>query len=221
MAQTHARVAMLAGASGLVGQEILAILLSDERTAHVHTWGRRALPRTHPRLTQHPLPAGSAPWPRIDEAYIALGTTIRVAGSQAAFQAVDLDLVLQFARAAQAAGATRLGVVSALGASSQSAVFYNRVKGDMEAAVQALGIACTVFARPSLLMGQRSALGQPERPGERLGAAAMRWLKPLIPLRWQAIAAADVAAALVHAVRNGPDGVQHLESSAMQGAALR
>ena len=93
--------------------------------------------------------------------YLALGTTIKVAGSQAAFRALDFEANMAVARAARAQGATKLGVVSALGADSHSTVFYNRVKGELEEGLAQLGFSTLVFARPSLLAGNRQSLGQP------------------------------------------------------------
>ena len=86
------RTALVAGASGLVGREILQGLLADDSVAAVHSVGRRELPLAHPKLTQHRVDF-KAPLtlPRVDEAFIALGTTIKVAGSQEAFRAIDFD----------------------------------------------------------------------------------------------------------------------------------
>jgi uncharacterized protein YbjT (DUF2867 family) len=154
--------------------------------------------------------------PPADDMFIALGTTISVAGSQAAFRAVDLDAVLALARAARAAGVRRLGVVSAMGADAKSKVFYNRVKGEMEQAVSALGFDTVVIARPSLLDGERVALGQPTRRGEQLALKVMRLLKPLIPSNYRAISDTHVAKALVEAVQAGRPGVQILLSGHMQ-----
>ena len=154
--------------------------------------------------------------PPADDMFIALGTTISVAGSQAAFRAVDLDAVLALARAARAAGVRRLGVVSAMGADAKSQVFYSRVKGEMEQAVSALGFDTVVIARPSLLDGERAALGQPTRRGEQLALKVMRVLKPLIPRNYRAISDALVAKALVEAVLAGRPGVQILLSGQMQ-----
>src|SRR6185295_248901 len=104
--------------------------------------------------------------PAVDDVFIALGTTIKVAGSEAAFRRVDYDYVVAVARAARAAGARRLGIVSALGADAKARVFYNRVKGEMQLAVAELGYDSVVIAQPSLLVGDREALGQPARGGE-------------------------------------------------------
>jgi uncharacterized protein YbjT (DUF2867 family) len=211
-------IALVAGASGLVGRQLLEQLLADPQTAQVHAVLRRALASQPPRLRQV-LVAGFDKLPALppaDEAYCALGTTIKQAGSQAAFRAVDHNAVLAFARAAQAAGVRRLGVVSALGADARSSVFYNRVKGETEAALAALGFERLVIARPSLLMGDRQALGQPLRPMERLGMAVTGPLGGLIPARWRPIHASVVARALLRALRQPGTGTHVLESAALQ-----
>lgn len=139
--------ALLAGATGLVGGELLKLLLADPRYASVHCIGRRAPAIQHPKLTFHRLNFADsklaiqfAALPAIQDVYCALGTTIKVAGSQAAFKGVDLDAVVALAKAArQVNQAVRLGVVSAMAADAKSGVFYNRIKGEMEAAVTQLG----------------------------------------------------------------------------------
>lgn len=197
------RRVLVAGGSGLVGRELLQILLADPSVAAVHAVGRRELTLRHPRLVQHLVDFAALPaLPRVDEAFIALGTTIKVAGSQAAFRAVDFDAVVAVAKAARAARATRLGVVSAMGADVRSRVFYSRVKGEMEQALSALGFETLAIARPSLLVGNREALGQPLRSGEEIGAKVSHWLAPLIPANYRPIPAAAVARALVEAVRD-------------------
>ena len=214
----------LAGATGLVGRELLDRLLADPATAEVQLLLRRAAPvlPTHAKLHAHLVDFDHLPaLPPADEVLIALGTTIKQAGSQEAFRRVDFDAVLNTARAGRAAGATRLGVVSALGADARSSVFYNRVKGEMQQAAAALGFGTVVFAQPSLLLGDRTRLGQPVRP---LEAWAMRWSKPvmtLLPRGVRPILAADVAAALLQALRAPGGGVQLLPSGAMQQARLR
>jgi uncharacterized protein YbjT (DUF2867 family) len=223
VAEAPARVAVVAGATGMVGRAVLARLTADKTSAYaaVHTLGRRApeLPAGAPsaRLVSHVSQSLlEVQVPPADDMFIALGTTISVAGSQAAFRAVDLDAVLALARAARAAGVRRLGVVSAMGADAKSKVFYNRVKGEMELAVSALGFDTVVIARPSLLDGERDALGQPTRRGEQLALKVMRLLKPLIPRNYRAISDAHVANALVEAVQAGRPGVQILLSGQMQ-----
>jgi hypothetical protein len=155
--------------------------------------------------------------PKVDECFIALGTTIKVAGSQAAFRAIDLDAVVAVAKAAQSAGATKIGVVSAMGANVKSSVFYNRTKGEMELALSNMGIQSLVIARPSLLDGDRKALGQPVRSGEGFGLALTRGLRSLIPMNYRAVSAKDVATALIQAVQTATPGVVTLLSGEMQG----
>lgn len=184
-----------------MGREILQGLLADDSVAAVHSLGRRELPLTHPKLTQHRVDFKALPaLPSVGEAFIALGTTIKVAGSQAAFRAVDFDAVVAVAKAAKAAGASRLGVVSAMGANARSGIFYNRVKGGMEEALSALGFDTLVIARPSFLAGDREALGQPLRSGEKLALRVSKLLAPLIPANYASVDARSVADALLNTV---------------------
>ena len=210
---------MVAGATGLVGREILAALLADKSYKAVHSVGRRLIDLQHPKLVQQVVdfPDLKA-LPPVDDVFIALGTTIKVAGSQAAFRAVDFEAVVALARTAQAQGAIKLGVVSAMGASTRSPIFYNQVKGAMEAAVATLGYASVSIAQPSMLAGDRAALDQPLRSGEGLALVVTRWLKPLIPANYQSVQARDVAAGLLRAVRAGQPGVHQVLSGDLQGA---
>jgi uncharacterized protein YbjT (DUF2867 family) len=208
---------MVAGATGLVGREILAALLADKSVTQVHSVGRRKLGREHAKLVQHVVDFAHLPvLPKVDDVYIALGTTIKVAGSQAAFRAIDLQAVEALASAALTGGAARLGVVSAMGADTQSRVFYNRVKGEMEVSLARMGYQSLVIARPSMLEGGREALQQAPRPGERIGLGLMRALKPLIPANYRAIRAGDVAQSLIQAVALGTPGVATLLSGELQ-----
>ncbi len=139
-----------------------------------------------------------------------------MAGSQAAFRAIDFDANLAVARAAKAAGARRVGLVSAMGADARSRIFYSRVKGELEEALSALGFEGIVIARPSFLAGDREALGQPARTGEKVGLRVSALLRPLIPANYRAIAAIDVARALLARVPAARGRVVVL-SGAMQG----
>jgi uncharacterized protein YbjT (DUF2867 family) len=213
---TATRTVVLAGATGLVGREILKGLLADVTVKAVHALGRRALD-PHPKLTSHVVNfAALPPLPPVDESYLALGTTIKVAGSQAAFRAVDFDANLAVARAAITAGARRAGLVSAMGADAHSRIFYSRVKGELEEALAALNFEGLVIARPSMLVGDREALGQPVRSGERIAMYAGALLGPLIPANYRPIAASKVARALLMRVPTAR-GREVLLSGAMQG----
>ena len=213
-----ARVVMVAGATGLVGREVLAALLADNTCTAVHALGRKAPGAQHAKLTAHVVDFARLPakLPRMDEAYITLGTTIKVAGSQAAFRAVDLDAVLAVAKAARAAGATRLGVVTAMGADAHSRIFYNQIKGEAEDCLRALEFSSLVIARPSMISGDRAALGQPGRTGEHFAKPLMALFKPIIPANYRTVAARDVALSLMEAVRQGQPGCRVLLSGALQ-----
>jgi uncharacterized protein YbjT (DUF2867 family) len=209
---------LVAGGSGLIGRALLAQLLEAEQ-ATVHALLRREVPDlpASPRLTRQVIDfAAPDHLPRADELYIALGTTIKVAGSKAAFRAVDFDAVVNLARAARAAGVVRCAVVSALGADPASNVFYNRVKGEMEQALRALHFERLVIARPSLLAGARAALGQPPRLGERLALGLLAPVARLIPASVRPIDAAVVARAMRLALRGDGPALQLIESGALQ-----
>ena len=220
---SDSRSALLAGASGLIGRSLLAQLLESPRYKRVHILLRRGLTDlpAHPKLTRAVVDFGNLPrLPAVDDVFIALGTTIRTAGSQAAFRRVDFDAVLGTARAGKAAGAKRLLVVSALGADAGSRVFYNRVKGEMEQAVVALGYETVVIAQPSLLVGDRASLGQPARSGEQW---AIRLLGPVIdwvPRSVRPIHAEVVAGAMIQAAAVARPGVTRLRSSEMQSQGM-
>ena len=215
----NARVALLAGATGLIGRALLPLLLNGESYRDVQVLVRRLLTGVapHSKLLLHSVDfTRLPPLPALDDVFIALGTTIKVAGSEAAFREVDFDFVVNTARAARAAGATRVGVVSALGADSASRVFYDRVKGDMQAAVADLGFDSVVFAQPSLLVGDRAALGQPVRTGEVWATRLLGPVMGLVPKGIRPIQAHDVAAAMLTAVNEARPGVRILSSGAMQ-----
>lgn len=205
---------MIAGASGLVGQEIQRLLLADPRIVHITSLVRRPAAETQTKLEARVVDFAQLPeLAPHDLCFIALGTTMRKAGSKEAFRAVDLEAVVNVARASRKAGAKRVGLVSALGASSTSSVFYNKVKGEAEAQVRALGFDLCVIARPSILDGERTE----SRPGERIGLGFARVLAPLIPKRYRAVPAASVARTLVESTVGAGSGVQVLESEVLHG----
>ncbi len=205
---------LLAGASGLVGGHLarcISAALPPEGTLWMPL--RQASPTLlglrRAQSLAWPLPDALPP---MDVALCALGTTLARAGSKAAFRAVDFDAVLQVARAARQAGARRFGLVSALGADPGSAVFYNRVKGEAEAAIEALGFEHLVIAQPSLLLGDRATLGQAHRHGEAWAQRLSPALAWALPLRWRPISAQQVAQALWGALQAPAPGVTRLRS---------
>lgn len=198
---------LIAGATGLTGEHLLDRLLSEPTVSRVLAPTRRPL-AAHPHL-ENPvgdlatlLPTLSG---EVDTAFCCLGTTIKQAGSQEAFRAVDHDLVLAFARRALELGARHLVVISALGANPQSSVFYNRVKGETEEALKAMGWPQLTIARPSLLLGTRHDF----RLGERLAAPLLRWL----PGKYRGIDACALARALWRLALEEQNGIRVIDSS--------
>jgi uncharacterized protein YbjT (DUF2867 family) len=200
-AATSARTVLIAGATGLIGRFLLQGLLADPSVATVHALTRRPLAFEHSKLQTHIVDLRQLPaLPPIQEVYLSLGTTLKVAGSQAAFRAIDLDANLALAHAAMQAGAQRLGVVSAAGADAASAVFYNRVKGELEDALKQLPLAGLVLARPSLLLNSRTHLGQAPRLAERLAIPVGRVFAAWMPGAYRPVDGRRVAQALLRTV---------------------
>jgi uncharacterized protein YbjT (DUF2867 family) len=223
MTNSTPKVALLAGASGLVGRELQQLLCENSAFATVHSLVRRVTVTGAPSPKLHELVVSFDDLPELpacDDVFIALGTTIKVAGSEAAFRRVDYDYVLAVARAARARGATRLGIVSALGADPKSRVFYNRVKGEMQGAVSTFGYESVVIAQPSLLMGDREALGQPTRGGEVWAQRLLGPVAGLIPASFRPVRAREVAAALLKATLRGVPGTTIVPSRDMHDVTL-
>jgi uncharacterized protein YbjT (DUF2867 family) len=224
---------LLAGASGLIGGLALPALLqrAEREDWRIVAPTRRALPVQHPRL--HPLvgdPGSPQAQAAIERALAgngtrtlsfacAIGSTLRAAGSQAAFAAIDRDLVLALASIARRLGARQAIVVSSVGAAARSSNFYLRVKGEMEAGVEALGFERCDFLQPGLLLGERSG---EKRPGERIGQLLAPLYNPLLrgPLsRYRAIGADAVAAALVALVGRSGNGVMRFANADIDAVA--
>jgi uncharacterized protein YbjT (DUF2867 family) len=210
------KTAWIAGASGLVGSQLLGMLLEDVEFGSVISLGRRQLDLANPKLVQHTVDFASLDvqgLPAPEVAFCALGTTIGKAGSQQAFRAVDHDAVLAFATAALTAGARRFVLVSSLGANPSSRIFYNRVKGETEADLRTLGFASLAIAQPSLLLGDRVE----SRPGERALVVASRFLGGVLrPLASRPIEAQVVARALLVIANDPPTGAQTYPSGQLQ-----
>jgi uncharacterized protein YbjT (DUF2867 family) len=210
-------VAIVAGATGLVGQALMRQLAAESTWREVRALVRAALPPDlsgptvvavqpdYARLEPPPL------WAAADHVFCALGTTMRQAGSAAAFRRVDFDYPVALARAARARGARHFLLVSALGADPASRVFYNRVKGEVEAAIITVGFRSVTIARPSLLLGRRTEPRLAEQLGKVLGVLA--------PPRWRPVPASRVARALVDAAKRDAPGVRILENRELRAAA--
>jgi uncharacterized protein YbjT (DUF2867 family) len=154
------RIAALLGASGATGQKLLPLLLEDQRYGKVVTLGRRDPAIRHRKLESRvvdfdSLATGFAGLD-VNDCYCSFGTTIKIAGSEAAMTRIDHDYVLDFARAGLTAGATRFAYLSAANADARSAVFYARLKGRTEEALKALGFADLGIYRPSMIVAVRA-----------------------------------------------------------------
>lgn len=202
---------------------MLQALLADSAVSEVHALSRRPLAVDHPKLQVHQVNFARLPTlPQVDEVYLALGTTIKVAGSKAAFRAVDFDANLAVAQAAFAAGARRAGLVSAGAANARSSMFYTRVKGELEDALKTMPFTALVIAQPSLLLDYRDGLGQPTRIGEIIAIPIAKLLAPILPGAYKPVHARAVAQALVRTTPTA-QGVVILPSHelARLGAAQR
>jgi uncharacterized protein YbjT (DUF2867 family) len=153
------KIALVAGASGLVGRHLIEALLRAPEYSRVIALSRRPLAVEHGkvanRIIRFEALEKSLAGLQADDAFCALGTTLKSAGSQAAFREVDHDYVLAFARAAARAGARRLVIVSAVGANTSSRNFYLKVKGEMEESLRALNPPGLDILQPGLLLGLR------------------------------------------------------------------
>lgn len=207
MTSDRSLVALVAGATGLVGRELLRQLAAESRYAQVTALVRRAatLPAGVRTLTvdfDRLDAAGDAL--RADHVFCALGTTIRTAGSQEAFRRVDFDYVVALAEATHKLGASHFLLVSSIGAAPSARAFYLRVKGEVEAAVQAVGFEAVTIVRPSLLLGDRDEF--------RLGETLAKPFGRLLPRRWRPVHARAVAATLLRAAAGHRPGVRIVES---------
>jgi uncharacterized protein YbjT (DUF2867 family) len=201
---------LLAGATGLTGEHLLDRLLNEPTVSRVLAPSRRPLAE-HPHL-ENPVGEFNALLPalggQVDIAYCCLGTTIKQAGSQDAFVAVDKDMVVAFGARARELGARHLLVISAVNADPESSIFYSRIKGEMEEALKAQNWPQLTIARPSLLIGER----EDQRLVEQLAAP----LSKLIPGKYGGIEALALARALWRLALEEQDGVRVIESDELR-----
>ncbi len=163
------RKALVVGATGLVGSHLLRNIFNNPAYSEVTSLVRKRSLITHRKLkeviTDFNNLEKTLSTITANDVFCCLGTTIKKAGSQKAFRKVDFSLVVDVAKVMKKQGAEQFIVISAMGANSNSKVFYNRIKVEMEEAVQEIGYKCVRIIRPSLLLGQREEF----RLGERIG----------------------------------------------------
>jgi len=207
------RTILIAGPTGLIGTATVQQALADPQVGQVIALTRRPIGTTHPKLTEWTAPgddllAGLRPQ-QVDAVICCLGTTIHnVGGDKARFIHVDKDLVVGLGRWAKANGVPVMSVVSAIGADAGSGVFYNRVKGEMERDLKAMGLPTLHLFHPSILTGPR----QEKRTGERIGIAVATLLSPLLPDRYKPMPHDVLAKALLRSTQVTQSGTHSYRS---------
>ena len=214
------KTALIAGASGLVGGQLLDALLDDAEYQQVIALLRRPIDKTHPRLEQRIIDFETCEFnqlPEVDTLFCCLGTTLKQAGSKEVFRRVDHDYVLNLARAARTKGARQFLLVSSMGANEHSLFFYMKTKGEIEKVLNCLGYpSCSVF-RPAYLVGKRK---QP-RFVEDLYGACMEKLAFMMPPAFRPIHAKTVALAMLKQSHQAPAGFHIIESGVMQDCKIK
>lgn len=213
------KTALIAGASGLVGNILLKLLLNDDRYSEVKVLCRSALDIEHPKLKEEILHFDHleeyASFFEVDHVFCCLGTTIKKAGSEEAFIKVDQEYPLTMAQLAHQKKVSHFLIITAMGADRSSIIFYNKVKGQVETAIKDLKLKATSVCRPSLLIGDRKE----SRTGEKIGAVVMKIVSPLMlgPLKkFKAINASTVAKAMLSIANTEASGFSIYESDTLQ-----
>ena len=214
------RTAIVAGASGLVGQELIRQLAENPDYLEVVALVRKKLDFKHPKLRQeiidfdHPDPTKIVG----DDYYCAMGTTLSKAGSKVAQYRVDCEYPVAIGKIARANGCKQCLLVSSIGADAHSSNFYLRTKGDLEQQLSQMGFEAFISGRPSMLFGDRKEF----RPLERIGIPLFRIFEPLMTGKWRkyrGIQASAVAAALIALAGMGVQGTRFVESDELQAIA--
>jgi len=209
---------LLAGATGLVGGEVLSLLLADERVTQVVAPTRRPLPPhaklLNPIASIDDLPQ-DADWWAVDSAICALGTTRAKAGSAAAYRAIDYDYALAIATQVRKSGGTCFALTSSMGANARSRFRYTRTKGELEDAISRLDFPSLTILRPGFIGGKRAE----NRPVERIITPLLRLAAPLLPASARISPASTIAALLVEAALGGRAGKHIIDSARIALAA--
>jgi uncharacterized protein YbjT (DUF2867 family) len=206
---TSSKTAVMIGATGMVGAQLLIQLLADERFGKVISFGRKKTGHAHSKLEEQlidfDVPDSWSPLVKGDAAFSSLGTTLKQAGSQAAQKKVDYDYQFAFATAAAKNGVPSYVLVSSASANPKSNLFYTRIKGELDREVQALGFERVRIIRPSLLGGDR----QSPRPGEKIGSVLLGAVNAIgIARKYREIHADVVAKAMINAALDPEKGTR-------------
>jgi len=198
--------ALIIGATGATGKDLVTQLLADDTYSEVHCFVRKPLPLSHPKLHAHVVnfdtPETWADLVRGDVAFSCLGTTLAVAGSKEVQWRVDYDYQYAFAQQCKANGVPTFVLVSAAGATAQSKLFYNRMKGQLEDAVKALEFTRLLIFQPSVLVRKGS-----DRKGEQLGLKMIVLFNKIgLFKRYRPMPTEILAEKMLSAVYNSPKG---------------
>jgi uncharacterized protein YbjT (DUF2867 family) len=217
MEQTISKTALIVGATGLIGNQLLDLILGNENYEEVRVLVRKPLGRQHPRLVEIVYDFDKPTKEAVTAAdiFCCLGTTMKKAGSKEAFFTVDHEYPMQIARLSLENGAKRYLIVTAMGADPESTFFYNRVKGEVEEDLRSLGFEAVHFFRPTLLLGNRND----KRSGETISEAVMRFFDPVLigPLKkYRSIESSKVAKAMLALAQKSQKGIFIHESTELE-----
>ena len=193
--------AVLIGATGAVGKDLLQALLEDARYTEVVAFARRALGVQHEKLREHTIDFDApATWQELvkgDILFSTLGTSLKQAGSKEAQRHIDYDYQLAFAKAARANGVKSLVLLSSIGANSKSSIFYLRLKGELDDAVQCLGFdSLSIVRPPSLIRAKSKRFGETASVKFLQAANAIGLAKRLAPMETAVVARSMAALGL-------------------------
>lgn len=208
MSEKNTKTALLIGATGLIGKQVLQNLLESPDYGEVRALTRKSLNIRHPKLAEIIFDFDSPDKAAVkaDDIFCCLGTTIKKAGSQEAFRKVDLEYPLKIASIAKINGAEKYLIVSSMGADSKSVFFYNRVKGEVQDKLASFNFDSLHILQPSLLLGER----EERRLGEKVGEVLAKLLGPLMSgslKKYKAIDSAKVARAMVVLAQKQEKGI--------------
>lgn len=204
--------ALVIGATGAVGKDLVQMLLDDDTFDRVDIFVRREVSIPSTKLVPHVVdfdhPEAWAEQLKGDVLFSCLGTTLKAAGSQQAQWKVDYTYQLEAAKAARAGGVRTCVLVSAVGANAQSKVFYTRMKGALDDAVRNLGFAGCFILRPPSLIRKGS-----DRFGEKVGVVALRAFNAIGLMRnFTPMPTEAVASAMIRLAKSGRQGVEIIDS---------